>query len=346
LNSIDFNTISEAEKTLAISRLTALWAFVEAGLGGMLHAFKLPFTGLIVGGMAILMITLLVHFTENKASKFFKCLLVVLIIKAIVSPHSPLPAYFAVTFQAVFGYLFYRIFQINSLSILSVSVVAMLESAVQKLIILTVFFGVSFWNSINKLIGFIFSQFGMVAHNGEMWIVYLYLGIYFSGGIIIGISIKGIMKDIFSLRKMPEMVYLNEPVITKVALKKKFNGIFIITTFLILISIYFLLFIPDSKLAWVNISKSIVYTITVLIIWYIFLNPILMKLLHKFFKQKENKYQQEVNEAMILLPALKGISAAAWKFSATKKGLQRLRYFTSLLVYWTLTDSFSKTTAA
>ena len=29
--------------------LTALWAFVEAGLGGFLHALHLPFTGIVLG---------------------------------------------------------------------------------------------------------------------------------------------------------------------------------------------------------------------------------------------------------------------------------------------------------
>ncbi|MFZ9754542.1 MAG: hypothetical protein ACO3DK_00750 [Bacteroidia bacterium] len=31
----------------------AFWAFVESGLGGMMHAFHLPFTGIFIGGAAV-----------------------------------------------------------------------------------------------------------------------------------------------------------------------------------------------------------------------------------------------------------------------------------------------------
>ena len=46
-------------------RLTALWALIEAGLGGLLHAFHLPFTGIILGGFAVLIISLLAQHFEK-----------------------------------------------------------------------------------------------------------------------------------------------------------------------------------------------------------------------------------------------------------------------------------------
>jgi hypothetical protein len=36
--------LSKEQKLAAISRLTALWAFAESGLGGVLHALQIPFT--------------------------------------------------------------------------------------------------------------------------------------------------------------------------------------------------------------------------------------------------------------------------------------------------------------
>jgi hypothetical protein len=67
---LDTNNLEKS--AVSIARLTALWAFVEAGLGGILHAFKVPFTGLLVGGMAVMLITLIAHFSNGIPNKLFK----------------------------------------------------------------------------------------------------------------------------------------------------------------------------------------------------------------------------------------------------------------------------------
>ena len=86
-----------------IDKLTALWALNESGLGGFLHVFNSPFTGLIVGGIAILLISLIAYYAENKWQAILKALVIVLIIKMAVSPYSPFAAYIAVSFQAILG---------------------------------------------------------------------------------------------------------------------------------------------------------------------------------------------------------------------------------------------------
>jgi hypothetical protein len=45
-----------------IDKLTALWALNESGLGGFLHVFNSPFSGLIVGGVSILLISLIAYY--------------------------------------------------------------------------------------------------------------------------------------------------------------------------------------------------------------------------------------------------------------------------------------------
>jgi len=39
-----------------------LWALSESGLGGMMFALKIPFTGFFVGGFAVVMLGLIAHF--------------------------------------------------------------------------------------------------------------------------------------------------------------------------------------------------------------------------------------------------------------------------------------------
>ena len=100
-------------KETAIYRITTLWAFSECGLGGLMHAFKFPFTGIFVGGLSVLFITLIALNSRNLKQDIFKALTIVLLIKLAVSPHSPIAAYFAVSLQAVLGFLIFRLFSTN-----------------------------------------------------------------------------------------------------------------------------------------------------------------------------------------------------------------------------------------
>lgn len=86
-------------------RIIAIWGFSEAALGGILHALKIPLTGMFVGGAAVVLITLLAHFSQKK-SIILNATVTVIIIKAVISPHSPLAAYFAVTLQGLLGFIF------------------------------------------------------------------------------------------------------------------------------------------------------------------------------------------------------------------------------------------------
>ena len=124
----------------AVLRLTALWAVAESGLGGVLHAFRLPLTGLVVGGIAIVLLTLLAHFAERPRA-LLRATAVVLIVKALVSPHSPIGAYLAVGFQGGLAFLIYSLGKPGYWTSVPLAVVAMLESAIQKLLMLVLFFG-------------------------------------------------------------------------------------------------------------------------------------------------------------------------------------------------------------
>jgi hypothetical protein len=325
------------KSTVSIARLTALWAFVEAGLGGVLHAFKIPFTGLLVGGMAVMLITLITHFSSGNPRKLFKCLIIVLMVKAMVSPHSPLAAYFAVSFQAVLGYLIYGVFKVNPISIFLFTVLAMLESAVQKLIILTLFFGSSFWEALDGLIGSVFKQFGMKVDDAAIWVVYLYVSIYFVGGIIIAVLISAISKELSSQTERPVFVRSTDTIALHVAKKSKSKKLLIVGLVLISISMVIFVFSEDTKSGLLAVGKSIFYTATVLFIWYAFLNPYLTKALKKFLKAKSISYESEVLDILSMIPEFKQMAASAWMLSMDKSGLARVKRFISILVYWTLT---------
>jgi hypothetical protein len=132
-----------------IDKLTALWALNESGLGGFLHVFNSPFTGLIVGGVSILLISLIAYYAENKVESILKALVIVLVIKMAVSPYSPFGAYVAVSFQGLFGALLFSKFSWKGATLMILGIVTFLESALQKLLILTIVYGTGLWEAIN-----------------------------------------------------------------------------------------------------------------------------------------------------------------------------------------------------
>jgi hypothetical protein len=95
------------DRDRAVERLTALWALNEAGLGGLIHALRVPFTGIVVGSTAVVLIALIAFFAERKAKAILKATVIVLLVKAAASPHTPLPAYAAVSFQGLAGALLF-----------------------------------------------------------------------------------------------------------------------------------------------------------------------------------------------------------------------------------------------
>jgi len=178
------------DKTVIPLRLTALWALSEAALGGVLHIFRLPFTGLIVGSVAVVLISMIAYYSENPFKAIVKALMTVLIIKAMVSPHSPIPAYLAVGFQGLVGALLFSFLPSFRIAALILGVVALLESALQKLITLTLIFGKPLWDSIDVFIKYVLKAISIdeevITTSGSYWLVGAYLTLYCIVGFIAG----------------------------------------------------------------------------------------------------------------------------------------------------------------
>jgi hypothetical protein len=337
---MNISTLSNSQRVLAVHRLTALWAFAESGLGGVLHALKVPFTGLVVGGLAVILITFIGYFSNMRYKQILQSLIVVLIVKAVVSPHTPFPAYIAVSFQAVIGFLLFTMIQINFLSILLLSVLAMLESAIQKLLILTFFFGKSIWNAADELGNFIARQFSFTSLEGSYWLAGLYLFVYLAGGVVIaGIAFKMIRKlsdpTIVSHFKSAHSYSFYKKNISNKKLSNK--KLFPILFLLIIISLLLYIFSDNNQQASFEIIVALTWTITAITLWYIFFNPLITKLILFALQKNESRYSQQINETLSFLPVLKELTAIAWKKSAEAKINNRLFYFLFLLINWSLT---------
>lgn len=336
MKSISEN-LSVEERRLAVQRLTALWAFAESGLGGMLHALQAPFTGLIVGGMAILLIVLIAYFSQPHYKQVFNSLLVVLIVKALVSPHTPFTAYIAVSFQALITFLVCRIAGIRLGGILFIAVITMLESAAQKLLILTLFFGKSFWMAADELITSITQQLGMVTHNGAYWIAGIYFGLHLTGAVFFTWLTYKTIHDIFDKQEYPlPLLHDKEPTGAAVQ-KKRFGKLWSSFFILLLISVLLYVFAGNQQQGWLHVIRAVCWTLAAIMLWYMLINPVLTRLVRNFLHKQQSHYSEQVSETLALLPLTGKLARLAWEQSRQYKGWKRFRYFSSALVQWALT---------
>ncbi|HQW82822.1 MAG TPA: hypothetical protein PK987_00085 [Ferruginibacter sp.] len=328
------------EKVIALQRLTALWAFSESGLGGVMHALQIPFTGLLVGGMAVIMISMIAEISDKNYNQVLKSAIIVLIVKAMVSPHTPFTAYIAVAFQAMIGYLLFSMMSVNFISIFLLSTIAMLESAIQKILILTLFFGESLWKATDKMVAFLVNQLGFTALHGSYWIIGGYLFIYIAGGILIAwLTYKTIIN--FDNEKLnlnttakPEVVDVKTK---KIIRKNKFNRLWLFILIMLGLSFILYFFAADSKLGWLQVLKTLSWTFSVILIWYLIIGPLFTNVIKKFLQKKQNTYSTEVLEILSFIPALRQLTTKAWQHAKTYKGLERWSSFVSTLIYNTLT---------
>ena len=332
-------SLSVEQRRLALQRLTALWAFSESGLGGVMHALQIPFIGLVVGGLAVIIISLIAFISEGNSSQILKSLLIVLMVKAIVSPYTPFPAYVAVSFQGLMGFVLFGLLRVNFISILLLSLLAMIESAIQSLLILTLFFGQSFWKATDGLFNFIAKQFGMSSINSSYWIAGAYILLYVVGGVFISIAAYKLIKT-FSSKE--NFISLNKNILEN----KNFSGVIdkrknkkktlFFIAILSAISIIIFLLAPDTEQGWYDVLKTISYTVTAIFIWYLIISPLFTKLIQWLLKKNESRYSTEVSNILSLLPVLKQLSAKAWIESNANKGFKRLYFFVATLICWSL----------
>ncbi len=183
------------QKVPFIFQLTALWAFVEVALGGVLHALRIPFTGVVIGGTAVAIISIIGQNSQRPWRDIMSATGLVLMVKAGASPHAPLPAYIAVAFQGLLGALIFQWFRFYRISVVLFALLAMLESGLQKLLLLTLFYGKSLWVALDVFIESVLKSFHLQSDTtGSQLIVVIYISIYAFWGLYLGIRLATFSK--------------------------------------------------------------------------------------------------------------------------------------------------------
>lgn len=340
-----FSFRENAENRLSVLKITALWAFSESAFGGILHALTIPLRGLFISSAAVLFITVIALFSKD-SKEIIKATVIVILIKAIVSPHSPLNAYLAVTLQGVLGFLFFSTKKIFKLSALLLGVFVLFFSGIQKIVVLTILFGNTLWESMDIFIKQISIEMFNIDHpdiNYGYILIAGYVLLHLTAGLFIGFyagklprKIKHYENQVPSLAEMKEV----EEIPQKEKRKKKSwflrpTGIFVVVLSAGVILLSYLSPELEDEIA-LSILFMLVRSLVITFIWYILLAPLAKKLFSRFVSKRKSEYAQDLEDIISMFPQFKKIVNYCWKLSKNKKGYKRIRYFLSTSFYYLL----------
>jgi hypothetical protein len=333
------------DRNRAVERLTALWALNEAGLGGLIHALRVPFTGIVVGSTAVVLIALIAFFAERKAQAILKATVIVLLVKAAASPHTPLPAYVAVAFQGLAGAVAFGILPSLRLAALSLGLLALWQGAVQKLLVMTILYGKSLWESVDAVGRWILDKMGSGA--GELsptgWFLVFYLGYYTIAGLITGWLAGAIPGEIAEALKHPRPAPLSVPgtaPVPPLALSRKrwwqrtpFKTGVVLAALLLAT-----MWLTPGQAGWIKGLRVFARALIVLVFWIWVMRPLGRALFRRFRRREQDAYGTEVSRALEQLPALRQIAAQAWRTSGEAAGFRRWKTFLVELILRALVD--------
>ena len=327
------------DRARAVDRLTALWALNEAGLGGLIHALRVPFTGVVVGSTAVVLIALIAFFAERKAKAILKATVIVLLVKATASPHTPLPAYVAVSFQGLAGAALFGLLPSLRLGALLLGVLALWQGAVQKLVVMSLLYGRSLWDSVDAVGRWILEKMG--SGPGELsptgWFLVVYLGYYTLAGLITGWLAGAIPREIaLALERPPAPAPGPAEVpelISAPAMRRPWWRRTPFKTGLVLAALLAVLFcLQPGPAGWIRGVRVVVRTGLVLVAWLGVVRPLGRALFRRFRRREQGRYGADAARVIAQLPALRQTAAVAWRASGTGGGFRRWKRFLVELV--------------
>lgn len=325
-----------AEKQLYY-RLISLWVICEAFAGGIMHGLKIPFTGMIISSLAISCIILIANHSTFRFS-ILRATLIVAIFKMMLSPHSPPTAYIAVFFQGLMGELLLKNKKNMQFASIILAVLSLVESAIQRILVLVIVYGNKFWNAVNE---FIVKLTGDKSNNNySLTIAVIYVGIHAFIGIFVGIYAYRLAKKSSEWKKLhPELIItetapeksLQAP--QKSVPKKGIKWIFIIC-WLLLLAAYIHAwqypeqsFIPKSAIADIMIRSVLIVAG-----WLLLLSPVLTLLIRKFLSTQQKKRNEIISEISRLLPQTRFVFARSWQMASAENGFEKIKLFTKTLL--------------
>lgn len=319
-----------------IRGLILVWAFAESGIGGMLHALRLPFTGILVGGIAVICIALMGYYTVRSSRTILSALTVVLLVKLTVSPHSPWQAYVAVAFQGLTGALIFSRQGWYKTGCLVFSIICLLESALQKILLTIIIYGTQLMGAIDKAAIALAGSFGIRADGSLVMLVFgIYVLLHLLTGVLIGLWLPSIPKQLEDLHmNLPEVSQVNT-----VSQKQKRNTalqMLIGLGVLIIVLLAIKVLVPQMPL--MSLVFIFIRSVAVSLGLIFIAGPLLVSLIRRFAGGHSGKAENQIlTDTLDEIPDFtrRAYQVASWSGSSFK-GLSRVRHLILGLLHLSL----------
>ncbi len=301
-------------------RLIALWVVCEAFIGGLIHGLHIPISGLVVGSAAVTCIAL-IGWYHPSAGSILRATLVVLIFKMLLSPQAPITAYMAVLFQGLLGEILFRNRKYFSLAAICFAVIALLESAFQRFLIMTFIYGNDVWTAINEIMNKIMGQSHI---NYSRWFIGGYAALHLLTGLLLGYEIARLPGRIGKWKLDPQ---INDPAEdTKEVISSrpgKKIGLWIIWILLIILLIQSEYGPGESLLPKSILLHLITRSIIIISGWVLVAGPLMKWLIYHWLKNKQGKLKFEMEAVMLLLPEINNLVMAGVRLASKNNGWKK-----------------------
>jgi hypothetical protein len=307
--------------------LIVSWAVAECGLGGIMHALKIPFTGIVVGSIAVTCISLIAYYAEDVKSEVLKALITVLIIKLAVSPHSPWQAYVAVIFQGLLGSVMLRSDRWMKWRIFVFAVVCLAESALQKLLLSVLIFGLEFFTAMDLVLNALASFFGFTMQGSYSFLLMIiYLTLHILVGITLGLFIPKIPSQLTQYSDI--FIQPSSKLSTasfKIDSTSRYKQL-IFLSFAVIVIIAFHFYLP-AQFIWLNILlRALIVTALMTLI----VGPAIMYLIKNRLTglKTQNSLSISAQEIILSIPEYKSLLFARWSYIRSHyRGIERIKLF-------------------
>jgi nucleoside-triphosphatase THEP1 len=312
---------------LVYYRLIALWVLCEAMLGGIIHGLKIPVSGLVVGSCAVICICLIAWYVPVKGA-IIRATIIVAIFKMMLSPQAPPPAYIAVFFQGLLGELLFWRRRFFTLCCLVLAVLSLLESGLQRILVLTILYGNDLWKVVNNFLNGLTGQKN--ASNYSLIIGSVYVALHVIAGLLAGWWASVLPAKVSKWSKENKYHFVSDeplpsiPVVVKRKGRKGRVLLLIIWMALVLLYIQSNYKIGKPLLPPHVSLRILVRSLIILLAWIFIIGPVLKKLLHAWLQRRRQRSQPDIQKVLELLPATQQLVAQSWKASAGEGKWARL----------------------
>lgn len=317
-------------------RLIALWVLNEALLGGIVHGLNLPVSGLVVGSCAVVCISLLGWYAPEKGA-ILKATVIVAVFKMMLSPQAPPPAYIAVFFQGLLGEIIFRKDRkFFRAACLFFATVTLLESGLQRILILTIIYGNDLWVVINDFINGLTRQ--KTAANYSLFIGGVYVLLHIITGLLVGTWVAALPVRIekWSADKQYTLLIADKAGIEIPAgsgrRKRRRTGLFIIWLLLVALYIQSYYKIGNPLLPAYISLKILLRSVIIVLAWVFIVAPLLKLALQRWLQRKQSQSRQDIQTVLEILPATRQLVIKSWKQSAGNRGWKKIQLWIRLVL--------------